>query len=242
MVGTSYYHKSIGGYHSAKLGRYQDLIDLRLSNEITQLIETLQNAGGFAAVNNKLKELNTINMLNTKYIIYNPQAEPLLNPFANGNAWFAKDIEWVDNANQEIDQLASIDIKNVALIDKRFENQLKDFKPSSFAGNTIKLIKYKPNYLVYESNSTSEQLAIFSEIYYDKGWMAYIDGELSSHFRANYALRAMLIPEGKHKIEFKFIPKSYYTGEKIALIGSILLILSFILIVGFELKSYFAKN
>lgn len=239
---TSYYHKSIGGYHSAKLGRYQDLIDLRLSNELKELIETLQSAGGFAAVNNKLKELNTINMLNTKYIIYNPQAQPLLNLSANGSAWFVSDIKWVDNANQEIDELASIDIKNTALIDKRFENKLDGFKPSKFAGNTIKLSDYQPNYLVYETNSTSQQLAIFSEIYYENGWEAYIDGEYSPHFRANYTLRAMMVPAGQHKIEFKFHPRSYYTGEKIALIGSILLILGFLIIIGIEIKSYYTKN
>lgn len=235
---TSYYHKSIGGYHSAKLGRYQDLIDFRLSEEISDLIETLQNSGGFEAVNDKLKVLNTINMLNTKFIIYNPQAPPIMNPYANGNAWFVEGTKWVENANVELDELTFTDLKTTALVDVRFKENLEGFKPSTFAGNTIKLVDYQPNHLIYETNCTSEQLAIFSEIYYNKGWEAYIDGEWTPHFRANYTLRALRVPAGKHKIEFKFLPKSYYTGEKIALFGSILILLVFFSIIGFEIKKY----
>lgn len=233
---TSYFHKSIGGYHSAKLGRYQDLIDLRLQKEVNDIISTLQNAGGFAEVNKALQNVQSLNMLNTKYIIYNPQAQPIPNPYANGNVWFVENIDWVDNANEEIDKLALVNTKTTAIVDKRYLNEIGDYKSSSFAGNTIKLLDYQPNHLVYESNSTTKQLAVFSEVYYDKGWNAYIDGELTPHIRANYTLRAMMIPAGKHKVEFKFLPKSYYTGEKIALVGSILLILAFLAIVGREIK------
>lgn len=234
---TSYFHKSIGGYHSAKLGRYQDLINLRLQFEINDLIQTLQSAGGFTAVNMELQKLQSVNMLNTKYIIYNPNAEPLLNPYANGNAWFVQNIDWVENANEEIEKLANIDTKSTVIIDKRFKEYVIDFKPSPFVGNTIKLQEYQPNHLKYETNTTSDQLAVFSEVYYDKGWDAYIDGKLIPHFRVNYTLRAMMVPAGKHIIEFKFLPKSYFIGEKIALVGSILLILAFLLIVGREIKS-----
>lgn len=233
---TSYFHKSIGGYHSAKLGRYQDLIDLRLQKEVNDIISTLQNAGGFTEVNKALKNVQSLNMLNTKYIIYNPQAQPIPNPYANGNVWFVEHIDWVDNANEEIEKLASVNTKTTAIIDKRYQTEIGTFKSSSFAGNTIKLLDYKPNHLVYESNSTTQQLAVFSEVYYDKGWNAYIDGELMPHFRANYTLRAMMIPSGKHKVEFKFLPESYYIGEKIALVGSILLILAFLVIMGREIK------
>lgn len=240
--GTSYYHKSIGGYHSAKLGRYQDLIDFRLQNEIGDLVSTLQESGDFQAVNQKLRDLGTINMLNTKYIIYNPQAQPILNPYANGNAWFAQDIIWVDNANEELEKLDEINTKRSTVIDKRYKEDVGNLKPSSFAGNRIQLKSYESNHLVYESQTSSKQLAVFSEIYYNKGWNAYIDGELAPHFRVNYTLRAMIVPEGKHQIEFRFLPKSYYTGEKIALVGSILLILAFLGIVGREIKYVFQQR
>lgn len=240
--GTSYYHKSIGGYHSAKLGRYQDLIDYRLQNEISDLVSVLQNAGGFLEVDQKLQELGSINMLNTKYIIYNPQAPPIQNPYANGNVWFAQNMKWVDNANMELDELAQIDTKTTALVDKRFEKDIANLQIQFDPANAIVLKDYQPNHLIYESQAKTDQLAVFSEIYYNKGWNAYVDGELKPHFRSNYTLRAMLVPAGNHEIEFRFEPQSYYTGEKIALVGSILLILSFLGIIGKELKYYFGKN
>jgi len=240
--GTSFYHKSIGGYHSAKLGRYQDLIDFRLENEISDIVSTLQNAKSQFAVNEALKKSGSINMLNTKYIIYSPQAAPIINPYANGNAWFVKSIEWVDNANEELDELAVIDTKSVALIDKRFKNEIKNDKLNYSASNSIILKEYLSNHLTYQTKTDSEQLAVFSEIYYNKGWNAYIDGELKPYFRANYTLRAMLIPAGEHTVEFKFKPKAYYTGEKISLVGSILLLLAFIGIIARELKYYFDQE
>jgi uncharacterized membrane protein YfhO len=182
---------------------------------------------------------SVINMLNTKYIIYTPQARPIVNRFANGNAWFVKNYQLVNNANDEIDALANMDSKNTAVIDKRFEGELASFKSTPDSTASIRLTEYQPNHLTYESQTQSEQLAIFSEIYYPKGWNAYVDGKLADYFRADYTLRAMVIPAGKHQIEFRFKPKAYYTGEKIALVGSILLILSFLAIVSLELKNYF---
>lgn len=235
--GTSYYHKSIGGYHSAKLGRYQDLIDFRLSQEIETLISTLQKAQTMNAVTDQLKKSPSINMLNTKYIIHSPQTRPIINPFAYGNCWFAQDIIWVENANEELEKLASIQNKRSVIIDQRFKEDLsKSFDTD--INSSIILTDYKSNHLVYSSNSRTEQLAVFSEIYYNKGWNAYIDGELKSYIRANYTLRAMQVPAGKHTIEFKFEPKSYYKGEKIALVGSIILILLFLGILGREVKIY----
>ena len=234
---TSYFHKSIGGYHSAKLARYQDLIDYRLQVEINQLISSLQNSDG-SNLDELFKNLGSLNMLNTKYIIYNPQAPPIINQNANGNAWFVNQYEWVENANDEIEKLAIIDTKYTAIIDKRFEEQVNSLSITFNPENTIELMDYQSNHLTYKTNTDSEQLAIFSEIYYDKGWNAYIDSELKPHFRSDYTLRAMLVPAGRHTIEFKFEPKSYYRGEKIALFGSILLLLSFIGIIARELKIY----
>lgn len=234
---TSYFHKSIGGYHAAKLGRYQDLIDFRLQPEINQLIAALQNANSLD-INTELKALGSLNMLNTKYIIYNPQAAPIKNPYANGNAWFVKDFELVENANEELSQLALVDTKTKALIDKRYEDQLKDLTIDFSPSNSIELVDYKSNNLIYKANTRSEQLAVFSEIYYEKGWNAYIDGNLAPYLRADYTLRAMLIPAGEHTIEFRFLPQSYYLGEKIALVGSIILLISLIGIIVRELISY----
>jgi len=240
--GTSYFHKSIGGYHSAKLGRYQELIDYHLQDEWSGLISALQSDGGFMAVDNQLKNSPVLNMLNTKYIIYNPQAQPIKNNYANGHAWFPYHIVWVENANEEIEKLGEINTLNTVLIDKRFKNKLGNLQQSVSAKNKIELLEYQPNYLKYESNTSAKELAVFSEMYYDKGWEAYLDGEMLPIFRVNYTLRGLLIPEGKHTIEFKFLPKSYYTGETIALIGSILLILALIGVFYKEFQSIFRKK
>jgi len=240
--GTSYFHKSIGGYHSAKLGRYQDLIDYRLQTEIADLVTALQNSNGFNGVNEQLKKSTSINMLNTKYIIYNPQARPIINPYANGNAWFVSDIKWAENANEELDLLAEIDTKTTAVIDERFKGELENFSINDSFNKSIILKDFKSNHLTYNTKTDTQQLAVFSEIYYNKGWNAYIDGKLHPYIRANYTLRAMIIPAGEHIIEFKFKPSAYYTGEKIALIGSILLLLAFIGIVGREIKYYFGPK
>lgn len=204
---TSYFHKSIGGYHGAKLKRYQELIDQHISN----------------------MNMKVLNMLNTKYVIMRGEKEqpprPQKNPGALGNAWFVEEVKWVANADSEIVALENFEPKFTAVIDQKFESELKNLTFQNDATAQIKLTDYKPNHLTYQSNSASEQLAVFSEIFYDKGWNAYIDGKLSPHFRANFVLRAMRVPAGEHKIEFKFEPEAYYTGEKIALAGSVLLFL-----------------
>ncbi len=214
---TSYFHKSIGGYHGAKMRRYQELIDYQISKQ----------------------NMAVLNMLNTKYfIIPTKEQGPVvqMNPQALGNAWFVKNYKIVDNADAEIEALTNFNPAETAIVDKRFSNDLKDFKASDNSG-TIKLEKYEPNYLVYKSSANGKRLAVFSEIYYAKGWNAYIDGKLTPHFRVNYVLRAMIIPEGEHKIEFKFEPKAYSTGNTIELISSILFLLAIVGILYFEFKS-----
>ena len=146
-----------------------------------------------------------------------------MNPSANGNAWFINKMVWVENADAEIDSLTTFNSKQTCFIDKRFKEQLSTFKIQPDTTATIKLTKYQPNKLVYESNASTAQLAVFSEIYYDKGWNAYIDGNLVQHFRCNYVLRGMQIPAGKHTIEYRFEPQSVATGERITLVSSILL-------------------
>ncbi len=238
---VSYFHKSIGGYHSAKLGRYQDLIDHILTDEIETITATLQNNPTEKSIAGAFNQVPVLNMLNTKYIIYNPAASPLYNASANGSAWFANAIVWAENANEELETLKSFNSKQSIVIDKRFKDNIGTIQFHNDS-SSIEMESYLANHLVYTSYSQSEKIAVFSEIYYDKGWNAYLDGNKTDYFRANYTLRAMKIPAGKHKIEFKFEPETYQTGENIALIGSILLALALIGVLGKEIYPYFSKK
>ncbi len=238
---TSYYHQSVGGYHAAKLRRYSEIIEHHLVPEVQKLVTVLQKSSTAESVNNTLSELNVLNMLNTRYFIFDPKRAPLANAYAYGNAWFVNEVKIAQNADDEISILKDIKDKNSAVVDKKFSLSSSDYKMDSLA--SIKLSSYEPNHLKYEVNISAKQLAVFSEIYYDKGWNAYIDGEKISHIRANYILRAMEIPAGKHLVEFKFEPSSYYTGRTISLVSSIMLILVVIGMIGVEVKkSLFAKK
>lgn len=220
---TSYYHKSIGGYHAAKLRRYQELIDYHIINEIQNIYGTLKSNPTDSALRATFSQQGVLNMLNTRYIIYNPQAAPLRNRYALGNAWFVNYIKMVKNADEEIKTIGEINPATTAVVDERFNEQVAGFTPKQDAKASIKLVEYKANALKYESETSEEQLALFSEIYYPNGWNAYVDGELKPHFGANWVLRAMRVPAGKHTIEFKFEPTKYYTGEKISLVSCLLL-------------------
>jgi hypothetical protein len=173
--------------------------------------------------------LNVINMLNTKYFII-PGGEgrgeiPLKNPEANGNAWFVKTIFTVPNADDEIVGLGKINTKTQTILQSNFKTEL-GLKDTYNGEGSIKLLSYQPNELVYETDAKADEFAVFSEIYYPKGWNAYIDGQLKPHAGVNYVLRGMPIPAGKHKIEFKFEPSTYTTGNTIAMAGSILLLIT----------------
>jgi hypothetical protein len=206
-AGTSYFHKSIGGYHGAKLRRYQELYDHHLKSKFN---------------------MNVLNMLNTKYIIQpDDKKQPSVYPNmkALGNAWFVEEIKQVKNADEEINTLSDFNPETAAIVDERFNKYLDGFTPAFDSTARIKLIQYAPNHLQYQVNTNKDQLTVFSEIYYDKGWNAYVDGVLTPHFRVNYVLRGMIVPEGKHLVEFKFEPKVFAVGEKISLASSLLLIL-----------------
>ncbi len=203
---TSFFHNSIGGYHAAKPRRYQELFDFQI------------------AKNN----LEVLNMLNTKYIVFpddKNQAQVQLNDESNGNAWFVENIKFVDSANEEIKALDSLNTKQTVIVSKEFANDLESFKFQKDTLASIQLTKYQANDLIYESKSNVDQLAVFSEMYYKDGWNAYVDGKLSPHFRANYVLRAMIIPKGKHTIGFKFEPKVIQQGNMVTWISYILLVL-----------------
>ncbi len=228
---TSFYHKSIGGYHGAKLRRYVDLIDFHLRPEINTFYKNLNDAAkNDSSLNAMFLKLQVMNMLNTKYFIVpvgeeGKAAIPLRNKQANGNAWFVSKLQVVQSADSEIVQLRRINTKTEAVVNEKFvnDNKLKTTYPSE---GSIKLLSYEPNDLVYESDAAASQFAVFSEIYYANGWNAYVDGQLQPHAQVNYVLRGMELPAGKHKIEFKFEPKTYHTGNSIAMVGSVLLIIT----------------
>lgn len=223
---TSYYHKSIGGYHAAKIKRFQELIEGPLGKEQQALINVLQNKPNDSSIKAAFEKVPVLNMLNTKYYIYNPEAPPLSNTKSLGNAWFVNDLKIVENADAELAAISSnFNAGSTAIIDKRFSSLVSNYMGSKDSSSTIALKEYKPNHLTYESNTQKEQLAVFSEVYYDKGWLAKIDGKDTPYFRTNYVLRGLIVPAGKHKIEFEFHPTSYYTGEKISMASSILLFL-----------------
>jgi hypothetical protein len=228
----SYFHKSIGGYHAAKLRRYQELINIYLGGEIQNIgvsFGEVQKAQSLEPIYNELAQSQILNMLNMKYLIYNGNAEPIINPFANGNAWFVKKIYIAQNADEEMLKLGTINTKEELVVDKDFSDLAKETdKLEADSTAIITLVSYSPNVLKYESKSSTPQYAVFSEIYYEDGWKAYIDGKQTPYFRADYLLRAMLIPAGEHQIEFRFEPESIKRGNLIASISSILLALGII--------------
>jgi len=230
---TSYFHKNIGGYHGAKMRRYQELIDLPLSRERLQIVSAINERK--IPLETALQNAAAFNMLNTRYFIVNPDAEPLMNPYACGNAWFVKAYRIVGNADEEIAAIEGLQPDSLAIIDRRFESMLSGFHPHSASTGSISLVKYAPNHLVYEYRADQDEMAVFSEVYYDKGWNAYLDGKKTPHFRADFVLRAMILPAGEHKLEFKFEPRSYYLGQTVSLISSSALIL---LLLGFIGKLY----
>lgn len=219
---ASGFHKNVGGYHAAKLRRYQEMIEHHFSPEMEKMIGGLQKE---TSPDSLLRNLTTINMMNTRYFIYDPNGAPLENPSAWGNAWFATQFSIVANADEEIAALGKITSKSQVVVDKRFSSFVegKNFTDDPVAN--IALTDYKPNYLKYKFKAGSDQLTVFSEVYYADGWKAYIDGKETPHFRANYILRAMVIPAGEHTVEFSFKPASWALGNKVSYAGSILLIL-----------------
>jgi len=222
---TSYFHKSIGGYHGAKLRRYQELIDSSISRDIYRFDSIANSVRTEAEVMQVFSQTGILNMLNTKYIIYNPVAPPLTNPHALGNAWFVENALLAENANRELAMLNKITTAKEAVIDKVFKDQVTSQTYAVAEGDKIELKSYKPNELVYRYTADGQRLAVFSEIYYPAGWKCFLDGKESKYFRANYVLRAMVVPAGDHEIRFVFDPASYSTGNKVSLASSILLIL-----------------
>lgn len=205
---TSNFHKTIGGYHAAKLKRYDELIQNQFSKSVNQ---------------------DVLDMLNAKYFItqdpQNGSFKMVRNATALGNAWIVKSVQFVKNSDEEMKAINSFDPKQEAIVDEQYKKLLDTTRLGADPTAFIKMENYHPDHIEYSYSAPRDAIAVFSEVYYDKGWNMYVDGEQKPYFRADYVLRAAQLPAGNHKVEFKFEPKSYYTGEKISLAGTILLVL-----------------
>lgn len=225
---TSYFHKSIGGYHGAKLRRYQDLISGYLSPEIRQFNTLFQNVDSELTLRLAMQQQRILNLLNTKYIIYDPNSAPIENPCAFGNAWTVNDVRWVNTPNEEFDALGTTDLQHIAIINKEFQQQVGDYVATDSLIGQITLTEYKPNQLTYSFNAGQNQLVVFSEIWSDTGWKLYLDGQEHPLLRADYLLRAALIPGGEHQIVMQYAPRIWKIGNTIQLVSSLMLVIGFI--------------
>ncbi|MDR1678801.1 MAG: YfhO family protein [Prevotellaceae bacterium] len=234
----AYFHKLIGGYHAVKLRRYQELINVHIAREIQGVgtaFNAAQQANSLEPLFHTFAQSGVLNMLNMKYIIYNHEAQAIANPYANGNAWFVDSCKIAQTSDEEMLVLGSLNTKTTLVADKEFAALI----PKQSARDTaacISLTSYAPNHLQYESSSKTDQIAVFSEVYYDAGWNAYIDGVQVPYFRADWLLRALPIKAGEHKIEFRFEPQVVKTGNTIVLFSSILLLLGIVVLIFVEYR------
>ena len=225
---SSYFHYSLGGYHGAKLMRYQDLYENCLGGETNEFITDAQ------AGNLQFGNYGVLNMLNAKYIMFGPDKGNIIpNPEANGNAWFVTKVELVNSPSEELAKVCEVNTRTTAVMDQS-KFKIQPIKTDSLA--SIELVEMTPPYLKYQSSSSTGGLAVFSEIYYPKGWTAIIDGEEVPILRANYVLRALEIPAGNHQIEFRFEPKPYVIGNKITMASSWVLLLVVLGSIGWTLR------
>lgn len=228
---TSYYHKSIGGYHAAKLRRYQEMIDAYIAPEMQEMMPAIADAGGDMAQVNGDSIYPVLNMLNTRYVIMPLQGGetvPVKNPYAYGCAWFVDKVTYVDNANGEIEAVGKIDLRHEAVADRKFAEQLGTSKAQNNT-SLVTLTDYKPNHLTYDVKSDKGGVIVFSEIYYP-GWSATVDGTPAGLGRVNYILRALNVKAGSHKVELEFRPKSIDTTETIAYIAYAVLVIAILLV------------
>ncbi len=229
---TSYYHKSIGGYHAAKLKRYQDMIEYYISPEMQKVMEAVVSAGGDMTKVNGDSLYPVLNALNARYFILplqNGQTVPVKNPYVYGNAWFVDKVNYVNNANEEIDGIAKINLRHEAVADKKFQEALGTSAVQSSV-STVTLKTYEPNELTYEVNSDKGGIVVFSEVYYP-GWTATIDGQKAEVGRVDYILRALNVKPGKHTVVLTFKPQSIRNTETIAYVSYAILILAIIAII-----------
>ena len=235
---TSYYHKSIGGYHAAKLRRYQEMIEQYINPEMQALFGAVSEAAGDMTQVNGDSICPVLNMLNTRYFIFpleGGQTVPIQNPYAYGNAWFVDKLDYVNNANEEMAAVGKIDLRHQAVADVKFKAQLGEAVEQDTA-SVVKITSYEPNRLTYDVNSGKGGVLVFSEIYYPE-WTATVDGQPVELGRVDYLLRAIQIQPGKHQVELSFFPKSVSTTETIAYVAIVLLILTLLGTIFLEYKN-----
>ena len=221
---TSYYHKSIGGYHAAKLRRYQELIEAYISQEMSQLPQLINDTQGDLSLVRGDSLFPVLNMLNTKYLLAAQQNLAVKNPWAQGNAWFIDRLDYVGNANEELDGIAKVDVRHEAVADRSFEQVLGQAAATDSTA-TVTLLSYEPNELKYTVESQTGGVVVFSEIYYPD-WTATIDGEEAELGRVNYVLRALRVEPGRHEVVMTFRPKSIDRTETIAYVALIAMLLA----------------
>ncbi len=233
---TSYYHKSIGGYHAAKLRRYQEMIEAYINPEMQQLFKAVGEAAGDMTQVNGDSICPVLNMLNTRYFIFpleGGQTVPIQNPYVYGNAWFVDQISYVDNANAELETVGKLNLRHQAVADAKFKTQLGEAAVQDTA-SVVTITSYEPNRLKYDVNTGKGGVLVFSEIYYP-GWTATVDGQPAELGRVNYILRAIHLQPGKHQVELAFFPKSVSVTETVAYIAFVLLLL---IVVGIAFIEY----
>ena len=231
---TSYYHKSVGGYHAAKLRRYQELIERYISNQMNAAKQSIQTYYGDLTQINGDSLWNVLNMLNTRYFLLAQQDIEVQNPYAYGNAWYVDKITYVDNANQELDALGQMDLHHEAVADKQFQQLLGEAVVQD-STSLVELTAYEPNQLTYDVQSTKGGVLVFSEIFYPE-WTATIDGEEVELGRVNYVLRAIPISAGKHQVVLSFFPQSVDTTETMAYVALVVIVLLVLLLIGVSLR------
>jgi hypothetical protein len=234
---TSYSHKSVGGYHAAKLRRYQELIDAYISPEMQGLFSAISQAGGDMTQVNGDSVYPVLNMLNTRYFILplqSGQTVPVQNPYTYGNAWLVDEVKFVGNANEELDALGQLSLRYVAVADKKYEQVLGESTQQDTL-SVVTIEKYEPNQLTYKVRSGKGGVVVFSEIFYP-GWTATVDGQPVELGRVDYVLRALKVEAGEHEVVLSFFPKSVDTTETIAYIAFGILLIFIFLLIGWEMK------
>ena len=240
---TSYYHKSIGGYHAAKMRRYQELIDAHISPEMQQAYKAVAQANGDMTQVNGDSLYPVLNMLNMRYMILPLQSDqtvPIMNPYAYGNAWMVDEVKYVDNANDELDALSQLPLRHVAVADKRFGEVLGQSRQQDSV-SIVTIEKYEPNQLTYKVKSGQGGVVVFSEIYYP-GWTATIDGKEAELGRVNYVLRALPVEAGEHEVVLSFFPKSVVRTETVAYVSLGILLLLILVVIALEYRKRHPKK
>jgi hypothetical protein len=235
---TSFFHRSIGGYHGAKLKRYQELIEFHLSPTIQNISGLLQKGTSLPQIDSLLARQGVLNMLNTRYLVFNPEKPPIQNLNGFGAGWFVNDVRWVKNSDEEIQVVGDVDLQQTVVVDERYKEQLGDQQTSSDPSASVELMNYETNELTYTVRSSGGGVVVFSEIWYGPDWQAYVDGQAVDHVRGNYVLRALRVPAGEHEIVFKIESRAFRTSGTVMLASSLLLVLLVLGMLALELRAW----